>query len=395
MKWTTSFQYLPIHYGITLVKLSNMRQIVLFENNLNGDYIRILFSNKYGKKALVLDKVTIGIEQDGEIVDSKEVSVKDKKEIVIKGGEEFYSDAVKLKVKAKDRLALCIDIKETQDIQSLCGYFAKGCTEVRLQKMNGQLGLSQRCTMEEAYAFVREDPSVVKGEFFFGFSAVQVSTNDDVKVITAFGDSITAMSFFTNALMKRLYEKYPAQVTLLNAGIGGNRLLHDATWIPEAIAEGQLFGEAGVRRFAKDVFKRDEVDCVICLMGINDLMHPLLFENAQETISTSYLIKGFTYLADKAHEHGAKIYVATIMPCGHPDYLDHHFQIIEKTRNDINRWLREQDVFDGYFDFDEVLRDEKNPGYLREDVHIGDGLHPNVLGGEILGECVDLSKIVG
>lgn len=390
MKWITCFQYLPIHYGITLGELSNIRQIVLFENNLEGDYLRILLSNKYGKKALVLDRVTIGREDDGEIIEKKDVTVHDKQKIVIKGGEEFYSDTIRMKVKAKERLALSIDIIETQEIQSLCGYFAKGLTEVRIQK----LGLYQSQTMEETYQFVREDPSNIKGEFFFGFSAVQVYTDDGVKVVTAFGDSITAMSFYTNALMKRLYEKYPAQVTLLNAGIGGNRLLHDATWIREAIKEGQLFGDAGVRRFEKDVFERDQVDCVVCLMGINDIMHPILFEKAKETISTAYLIEGLTYLAHKAHEHGAKIYCATIMPCGHHDYANQCLQTIEKTRNEVNKWVREQDLFDGYFDFDEVLKDENNPGYLREDVHIGDGLHPNVLGGRILAECVDLRKIV-
>ena len=34
MKWTSSFKYLPINYGMTLATLSDKTQRVLFENNL-------------------------------------------------------------------------------------------------------------------------------------------------------------------------------------------------------------------------------------------------------------------------------------------------------------------------------------------------------------------------
>lgn len=299
--------------------------------------------------------------------------------------------------KAGDRIAVNIYIDQQQKIQNLCGYWAEGGSEVRcnIEGDDTRGNAFSSTSMEEIYKFVKEDPSSVKGQFFFGFSAVQVWTEDDVKVITAFGDSITAMAFFTNALQKRLYKKYPGQVTLLNAGIGGNRLLHDATWIPDAPAEGELFGEAGVRRFEKDVFGRDKVDSIFCLMGINDIMHPLQFEKAEESVSAEYLEQGFSYLAKKAHDHGSRIYGATIMPCGNTEYSEKWMQAFEKTRRDVNQWIRTQSVYDGYFDFDDILKNDTVPAYLKEEVHIGDGLHPNTMGGKILAECVDLSMLTG
>ena len=54
MKWTSSFKYLPINYGMTLATLSDKTQRVLFDNNLNGNKVRILFSNKYAKETLNL-----------------------------------------------------------------------------------------------------------------------------------------------------------------------------------------------------------------------------------------------------------------------------------------------------------------------------------------------------
>lgn len=356
MKWTSSFKYLPINYGMTLATLSDKTQRVLFENNLNGNKVRILFSNKYAKKTLNLKKVTIGIENEGTVERIREVTLRGSKEIVLPAGAE-----VRCNIEGDDTRGNAFS----------------------------------STSMEEIYEFVKEDPSPVKGQFFFGFSAVQVWTEDDVKVITAFGDSITAMAFFTNALQKRLYKKYPGQVTLLNAGIGGNRLLHDATWIPDAPAEGGLFGEAGVRRFEKDVFGTDKVDSIFCLMGINDIMHPLQFEKAEESVSAEYLEQGFSYLAKKAHDHGSRIYGATIMPCGNTEYSEKWMQAFEKTRRDVNQWIRTQSVYDGYFDFDEILKNDTVPAYLKEEVHIGDGLHPNTMGGKILAECVDLSMLTG
>ncbi len=398
MKWVSSFKYLPINYGMTLATLSDRTQRVSFDNNLNGDKVRILLSNKYAEEPLKLKRITIGVEnKEGKVEKAAEVTLHGLPEIVLNGGEEIYSDEVELTVKASDRLAVNIYLDQSQKIQSLCGYWAKDGAETRCNIQGDETGetISKSASMEEIYGFVKDDPSPLKGEFFFGFSAVQVLTDDHVKVIAAFGDSITAMSFFTNALQKRLYRKYPGQVTLLNIGIGGNRLVHDATWIPEAPAEGGLFGEAGVRRFEKDVFGTDKIDSIFCLMGINDIMHPVQFEGSEETVSAEYLKKGYTYIAEKAHAHGTRIYGATIMPCGNKEYPEKWVQIFERTRVDINEWIRTQSPYDGYFDFDAILRDDSMPSYLREEAHIGDGLHPNTTGGKMLAECMQLSVLTG
>ena len=70
-------------------------------------------------------------------------------------------------------------------------------------------------------------------------------------------------------------------------------------------------------------------------------------------------------------------------------------QAFEKTRRDVNQWIRTQSVYGGYFDFDDILKNDTVPAYLKEEVHIGDGLHPNTMGGKILAECVDLSMLTG
>ena len=104
MKWVSSFKYLPINYGMTLATVSDRTQRVVFDNNLNGNKVRILLSNKYAKNLLKLRKVFIGVENKGKIEKSVAVTLHGSTEIMLEAGEETYSDEVKLEVKAGDRL---------------------------------------------------------------------------------------------------------------------------------------------------------------------------------------------------------------------------------------------------------------------------------------------------
>ena len=47
MKWVSSFRYLPINYGVSLAKVENQTQRVVFENNLNvSETARQLFVHR-------------------------------------------------------------------------------------------------------------------------------------------------------------------------------------------------------------------------------------------------------------------------------------------------------------------------------------------------------------
>lgn len=397
MKWTSTFKYLPIEYDTTLAVISDRTERVSFDNNMDGDQVRILLSNRYSEEDLHIRCMTIGVEENGVVKDPVTITRGGSSEIVLKPNETVFSDAAALSVRAGERLAVSVYIDEAQEVQSVCGYWAPDGAHVSFNEKgdasDGKAFREISCT--QLYDFVRDDPSPVKGQFFYGFSAVQILTGDDVRVVAAFGDSITHMSFVTNALQKRLYAAYPGQVTLINTGIGGDRLVHDATWIPEAPAEGRLFGRSGVSRFEEDVFGIDRVDSVLVLMGVNDIMHPIQFESAHESTAPEYLEKGFSYLIEKAHIHGARIFGATVTPSGNKDYPKWWIEAFEKTRLPLNEWIRHKAPYDGYFDYDAVLRDEAHPGYVKPDVHIGDGLHPNMKGGKMIADSIDIAFLTG
>ncbi len=256
MKWQSTFGYLPINYDSILAVVKNLEQDVTFLNNLDGDAIRILFSAK--NSTVPLKFANVKISTNGK--SWYQVTSDGNPEIVIPEHAEFYSDPIKIRVRSGQKITIRTLINRPQRIESVCGFWAKDLAYVNC------FNSDKNYSMEELYKFVRKDPSPLKGQFFYGFSKVQVLTNDDAKLVVAFGDSITHMSFLTNALVKRLNRELPGTISLLNAGIGGNRLVHDATWIPDAPGEGSLFGEAGVKRFEKDVYRNDTaVDDVLIL----------------------------------------------------------------------------------------------------------------------------------
>lgn len=396
MKWVSSFKYLPINYAASIATARDRTQRVSFDNNLNGDRIRLHLTNRYGKALLRLDRVTIGRETGAAVIDTADVTLDGQTSIVLQPGQELYSDEIPFTARAGDRLAVSIYFAEAQNIESVCCLWSRTNTLVSFgagDQTDGQA--FEEAELDNLLPLIRDDPSPYKTMFFCGFDAVQIYTADEVKVVAAFGDSITHMSFVTNALTKQLYDAYPGKVALINSGIGGNRLVHDATCIKSIGQVVPVFGDAGVKRFEKDVFELDQVDTVLALIGINDIMHPMQLEEVDETTPPEEIIKGYQTIAAITHAHGAKIFGATVMPCGNDSYPENWLPTFEKTRQALNAWIRGENDYDGYFDYDAAMRDDSRSGFLLPGVDIGDGLHPNDRGGKIVADTIDLAQLTG
>lgn len=396
MKWVSAFKYLPINYNADVAVVKERTQRVSFDNNLNGDRVRLRFSNRYAGTPLRLDRVTVGVESDGSVRDAVPVTLGGNAVITLEPGQEVFSDEIPFPACAGERLAISIYIGAAQTVGSVCCLWSRTGARVSFSAGDRTEGPAvKEAELDKVLPVIREDPSPYKTMFFYGIDALQVYTADDVKAIVAFGDSITHMSFVTNALMKRLYAACPGRVTLINSGIGGNRLVHDATCIKAIGQVVTAFGDAGIRRFEKDVFELDTVYAVLVLIGINDIMHPIQLEGQSETTASEAIIDGYRSIAAIAHKHGAAIYGATVMPCGNDAYPTDWLPAFERTRLALNDWIRSENDLDGFFDYDAALRDEANPGYLLPGTHIGDGLHPNDRGGELVAAAVDLGRLTG
>ncbi len=207
-------------------------------------------------------------------------------------------------------------------------------------------------------------------------TAVEVEGARAQPVIVAFGDSITDGFGATVDANRRwpdiLAERLKGKAAIVNAGISGNRVLSDG-----AIA---MFGEAALSRFDRDVLSVPGATHMIVLEGVNDL-------GGRPNPTAAELIAGYRQLIARAHAHGIKVYLATILPYGGAGYFRAE---AEKERAAVNAWIRSNKEADGAIDFDAVIRDPVEPTKMRKDLHVGDWLHPNDAGYKLMGEAVDL-----
>lgn len=395
MKWVSAFNYLPVNYGVRLAMVADQTQRITFDNNLCGEKVRVRLSNFWSNSPLAIHRMSVGIVEGSRVTLVQPVTKNGGEVITLAPGQESWSDEITLTVKAGGRIAINTYVDEMQSVESVCAFWSSTgplvCLSSSGDYTNGDGFEGQPA--ETVYSVIAED--VNKGYFFYGVSGLQVYTEDGVRTIAMFGDSITHMSYVSNALAKRLYAAYPGKVSLVNRGIGGNRLLHDATKVSFLPSDGACFGRAGIMRFEQDVFGEETVDTVLVLEGINDIMHPIQFDHPKECITADELICGYRYLISIAHKHGAKIFGATITPCGHEAYPKHWLSKFETVRKMVNIQIRNGIGYDGWFDYDSAVRNDDRPGYMREDCHMNDGLHPNGLGGVFMAGQVDLEAIMG
>jgi lysophospholipase L1-like esterase len=161
---------------------------------------------------------------------------------------------------------------------------------------------------------------------------------------------------------------------VVNAGIGGNRLL----------ANGGVNGEAAIARFERDVVRRPGVRAVLVLEGINDI------RAGKGAISGAELINAHRQLIARAHAAGLKAYGATLTPYWAAPYYTVGGEF---ARQALNQWIRTSGEYDGYVEFEHAVRDPLQPLRIRPGYDSGDHLHPNAKGFKAMAAAFDVATL--
>lgn len=223
---------------------------------------------------------------------------------------------------------------------------------------------------------------------WFVIAGVDVQRPAGAAVVT-FGDSITdGYGVTTNGnnrwpdiLAARLQaDPRTRGVGVLNAGIGGNRLVLDG------------LGPNAMARFDRDVLNQAGVKYVILLEGVNDLgtltrEQPATPEAHAALVAR--MIASYDQMIRRARERGIKVYGATVMPFGGSGYY-HPDTANEQDRQAINAWIRTPGRFDAVIDFDRLTADPAHPNKLSPAFDSGDGLHPSLAGYKAMADAVPL-----
>jgi lysophospholipase L1-like esterase len=210
--------------------------------------------------------------------------------------------------------------------------------------------------------------------------------------IVAFGSSTTdgdgstsdANRRWPDVLAEELLKDTKIKTTfgVLNEGIIGNRLLEDS---PTQTRFGSALGQAGLRRFQRDVLTQAGVRYVFMALGVNDMIFPGSFTPAMQKVDSASIIAGYRQLVARAHQKGIKVIGTTIPPFENATFDDPEITNIytpekESVRQEVNKWIMSGGGFDAVVDFDAVLRDPDRPTRLLPAFDSGDHLHMNDAG---------------
>ena len=353
-----------------------VRQIVRV--SIGGDQVRVRLANTFGDVPLPIGAARLALRDGEERIDpasDRVLTFSGRPAITIPPGAVAVSDPVALTVPALSELAVSI-------------YFPEPTTTTTVHAFAFQTNYVSPAGDFTAEAAMPVEATPQTWVFLTG---IDVTADESTGVIVALGDSITDGAISTPDTNQRwpdvLAERLAADpghlsLAVVNAGIGGNRLLNNPL-------EGFEFaGPNALARFERDVLGQPGVTHLIVFEGINDIGMPAISGDPAEFVSADALITGLRQISDRAHGHDMVTFGATITPFAGAMYFTDEGEVI---RQSVNEWIRTGGAFDAVLDFDEVVRDSQQPTRLRPAFDFGDHLHPNDAGFAAIGGSIDLA----
>jgi lysophospholipase L1-like esterase len=374
--WVGSWGASPAFANGPEITNQTIRQVVRL--SLGGRAVRIRLSNEMGTSPLVIGSARIARpgQEPGSIdpATDHELTFSGRPSITVPVGAPALSDPVILDVKSLDSLSISLYVPRetgsaaTHPSGAATAYISDGG--------------------DATAATTLPNPTTSTARFFI--SDVDVAADEpDAGTVVALGDSITdgggstvdANHRWPDVLAERLVAAH-LSLGVVDAGIGGNRILHN---LPRA-----QFGPAALARFDRDVLSVPGVRMVILLESINDIGHPGSAGLSEQAVTADDITAGMRQIVERAHAHGVRVLGGTLTPFADTIFPGYYSKEGEKKRQAVNRWIREGGAFDGVIDFDAAVRDPVHSDHIAVKFDVGDHLHPNDTGYRRMGEAVNL-----
>jgi lysophospholipase L1-like esterase len=349
-----------------------LRQIV--HTSIGGNRARVVLSNTFGSTPLTIGAAHIARRDGASAIvpaSDRPLTFSGRPTITIPSGAMVYSDPVVLDVPALADFAIDLYLPNDTNTSSPLTMHVGALQTNYVSQTGNHVGMATL-------------PVVATMPSWFLLSRVEVMAPESVGAVVTFGDSITdgARSTpdtnhrWTDYLATRLMtQPGGAQMGVLNAGIGGNRVLSEGAFNA---------GVNALARFERNALDQTGVTHVIVLEGINDI------GNARQnpTPTAEDIIAGHRQIIERAHTRGLKIYGATLTPFEGAAYFTREG---EAKRQALNQWIRTSRAYDGVIDFDVATRDAANPTKYLPQYDSGDHLHPNDAGYQAMANALDLA----
>ena len=391
--WATAPQAVVSVRSAQVFKNQTLRLIV--HTSLGGTKVRIKISNTFGDEPLLIGGAHIARRTAAADIDPASDRIllfRGQSSATVPARSIVVSDPVDLEVPALSDLAISLFFPET----------AVATTSHSLAKQTNYV--SPETGDATAQAKFPVSKTIVSWPFLTG---VDVAASPRGAAIVAFGSSTTdgdgstkdANRRWPDVLAERLQKSAggKSELGVLNEGIIGNRLLYDS---PQQANSpfGALLGQAGLTRFERDVLEQPGVKYVLICLGVNDILFPAYpFTPATEIVSPENIVAGYRQLIARAHKKGIRVIGTTIPPFEGATFVGAGLNLTlytperEKTRQEVNEWIRHSGKFDAVVDFDEVTRDPARPSQLLPAYAAEDHLHVKDDGNVAQGNAIPLA----
>ena len=353
--------------------------------SLGGAAVRFQLANTFGSAPLRVAEVQVALSAgEGAIRPgtSRRVTVNGSGTFTVPKGARVLSDPVPVRVLDGSDLTVSM-------------YFDTPTGPATYHRQSRELTYVSTAGNHTGDLTAAQYPTAIESWFFL--DAVQVAARPGAGAVVTLGDSITdgdgstigADRRWPDVLARRLTaQDGSSRTSVLNAGIGANRLLNDS----------DLGGRGALDRLDRDLLAQPGVRTVIVLEGINDIgfsqFPPTPGVEPRTNVSAQEIIGAYQQIIERAHADGLRVLGGTLIPFMGSFYWD---APAETKRAQVNDWIRASNTgraccaFDGVIDFDAVVRDPANPAVLAARYDSGDHLHPSDAGYQAMGDAIRLS----
>ncbi len=403
--WVGSWAAAPSDGGVSRLVLAEQSLRMIVTPHLSGNRLRIRLTNRFGENPITLGPVTIARQKEGPSVVAgslRPVTFDGQPTVTIPAGEDAVSDTVSVRIRSFSPAAITVVVPDV--ITSPTEHYI-----TRQTSYLSPVGSGNQAADMDGGAFTETSEVNGTSTGWYFLAGIDVRSPRSTGSIVTFGDSITdgfqgdsdvvsedlatvdKNVRYPDFLQRRL-DRRGIPLSVLNSGIGGNRVLSDGLQ-----SQG---GPSALKRYAIDALSQAGVTEVVVLEGINDIGQghagmndiPVTY-SLEGGVTAEQLIHGYRRLIRRTHRAGVQISLGTIAPSGAMIVPTYGNESADDLRREVNRWIRNQHLSDGVIDFDAAVRDPRDTSRIKPRYDGGDHLHFSPAGYRALASAVDMSRL--